>query len=209
MLLRRSQLVSSKGSVYHRVESPHIANSRISVERAPGHISGRSQEYNLKTQFVDLLFNLSILPLLLISLLTLSINKVTKAPIWGRGMQSKQDRELPAPPPTSPHPRSLQPRKGISCSIRDWTDSFRESRRRHKGRKIQRGSLNWDQRQSIFTSLICVAAAQLLIIDSFSAAKWRQFSSAAPNLILKGKAFDFTATIHFQTAYLSLKTSWG
>ena len=40
VLLRRSQLVSSKGSVYHRVESPHIANSRISVETAPGHMSG-------------------------------------------------------------------------------------------------------------------------------------------------------------------------
>lgn len=90
--------MSSKGSVYHRVESPHIANSRISVETAPGHMSGRSQEYNLKTQFFDLLFNLSILPLLLISLLTLSINKVIK-PLYEEGgcKANKTESFLPRP----------------------------------------------------------------------------------------------------------------
>ena len=77
--------MSSKGSVYHRVESLHIANSRISVETAPGHMSGRSLEYNLRTQFINLLFNLSILPLLLISLLILSINKVTNSPYMRKG----------------------------------------------------------------------------------------------------------------------------
>lgn len=99
VLLRRSQLVSSKGSIDHRVESPHIANSRISVETAPGHMSGRSQEYNLGTQFIDLLFNLSILPLLLISLLTLSINEVTNSPYVRKGdaKQTTQRASLPTP----------------------------------------------------------------------------------------------------------------
>ena len=40
------------------------------------------------------------------------------------------------------------------------------------------------------------APAWLLIILPFFAAKWRQFSSTAPNLIFKGKALNLTATIH-------------
>lgn len=109
VLLRRSQLVSSKGSICHRVESPHIANSRISVEIAPGHMSGRSQEYNLGTQFIDLIFNLSILPLLLISLLTLSINKVTNSPYVSKGdaKQTTQRASVPAPN-SSPEACSLE-----------------------------------------------------------------------------------------------------
>ena len=43
----------------------------------------------------------------------------------------------------------------------------------------------------------------------FFAAKWRQFSSTAPNLIFKGKALNLTATIHLLTLHPSVYSSMG